>query len=562
MENLSQDRQIEDFAPPFSGLFGLINLAWIVVSIFDNKLDPEKWIFLGLMSSGAVLTAYYLIIARKEKEPLRQTAAFFYLITWLGIGLFSNMNKPLFEFVFLSSTVTINLRQAMYTVLLPVLIVWIQPASSDYFFGLREASDEEKTKGLWKISVILIIILNIITVPPIAEFLIIIPLIYEHTSLYKMKKDTLPLLTLHIQRELFHKFAVPISMLKGVVIIMVAFLFEMITSRFWLLILLLYFVMSIVWFIDFLVPQEMRGRSESRIDEKDIEDKIEKRMEEFFNRDSKNRQSTKNKSSKSSDRSPPTQSDEIKVEVVNLKENHETNSDVVLHDNSAVLIPDREKAIGEKAHALGKRVRTELSKPQYNLNHIMSTLSKEDFSKAYRVDTAGYEFDSNEGPWSPPKDLILFPLELAEYDYRREDEILLLGFNRPIEEGSATITANFGGQNKTREFKVKGNQVQIGDTTFHMKTLVLTREQWDETRSQLEYIDDVKDISYTGFSTLHDLQEKLATMSQKWIEMRKQAEVAAVNFMAGLLGSNDPIFINRQEYIEGTYHALEPADEE
>ena len=291
MENLTQDRQIEDFAPPFSGLFGLINLGWIIVSIFDERLDPEKWIFLGLMIAGAVLTAYYLIIARREKEPLQQTAAFFYLITWLGISLFSNMNKVIFTIELIDPPRTIILKQIMYAALLPVLLIWIQPSSSDYFFGLQEVNDEEKTKSLWKISIILILLINIFQLPSITEYLILIPLIYEHTSLYRMKKDALPVLTLHIQRELLHKFSVPISMLKGVTLIMTAFLFEMITSRFWLLILLLYFVMAIVWFIDFLVPESMRESSIEDFDEDEIEAKIEEKIENFFSgKDSKGKE--------------------------------------------------------------------------------------------------------------------------------------------------------------------------------------------------------------------------------------------------------------------------------
>jgi hypothetical protein len=54
------------------------------------------------------------------------------------------------------------------------------------------------------------------------------------------------------------------------------------------------------------------------------------------------------------------------------------------------------------------------------------------------------------------------------------------------------------------------------------------------------------------------MQDKLVIISDKWIEFRKQAQDAVINFLAGLFGAQEPIFLSRERIEtelleEGTY---------
>jgi len=522
-----------EIRPPYALIYILSIITWIIVTLFP-KIPLDPLLKLIPLAIASILSTYYMYLSRQSNTQLQQSSVVFFLLVWLALQVFrvSTRTITIEDFSF-------TIKQAQFAMILPMAVIWLVPHSSDTFFGLYEPSEDDRIKSIWKISVLIILVMNIFpTLPRWLEILVIIPLIYEHVKLYRYSKESLPKLTLHIQRELTAKFAVPLSMLKGVFVIMVGFLFEMLSSRLWLLVILIYFGAGFIWFIDFMIPEGMREGNEEN-------------FSQFF--------TNIGQSTKSSDETTEQDEQTATRRRAPVKRHEEPEDFIEIEDSEVEIVTQNEEKmvveagsrevseVGKKAHELGKRVRTELKKPQYNLNHILSTLSSEDFTTAFRVHKQGMEFDSIEGAWSPPKDLILFPIELEEYDYRRVDEILLLGFNRPIDQqGPNAITFNWGSESKYNG-KISGDQIQIGDTTFRMKTLVLTREQWSAAKKELEYIDDVTDISYTGFETLHDLQEKLVSISDKWIELRKKAEDAVVNFLAGLLGSKEPIFLGTKD---------------
>jgi len=209
------------------------------------------------------------------------------------------------------------------------------------------------------------------------------------------------------------------------------------------------------------------------------------------------------------------------------------------------------------AHEMGRHLREQLKKPQYNLNHILSTLKQEDLSKGYRVDTENLNFPSMDEDWRPPVGLILFPVDLGNYDYRREGETLLIGFNKIIPNFSRKASFSFsqgkGGNvgysnNGDSTFMISGDQIKIGDLVFRMKTISVRTTDWEETiKNQLTQIDENVDISYTGFSSLAELQERMSAIGRKWMEFRQKAKEQAMNFIGGLLGADEAVFASVAE---------------
>ncbi|MHA2172299.1 MAG: hypothetical protein ACXAB7_20705, partial [Candidatus Kariarchaeaceae archaeon] len=228
--------------------------------------------------------------------------------------------------------------------------------------------------------------------------------------------------------------------------------------------------------------------------------------------------------------------------IVKSDKGSDTSLEVI---STTALVEAQTGSIQEKAHSLGKKVRTGMEKPYYTLNHILSTLKAEDFSEAWKVNRKGLIFPSARGKWSPPKGLILFPIELEKYDYRRSNQILLLGFNEPLLDDKNKVNIDFGESSKYNA-KITDNAIQFGDVTFNTRSLIVSFEEWTEIQSDLELVTQTDDISYTGFKTLNQMQEVLASLSEKWIELRLTAQEVAVNFLAGLLGATEPIFIPRE----------------
>ncbi len=207
----------------------------------------------------------------------------------------------------------------------------------------------------------------------------------------------------------------------------------------------------------------------------------------------------------------------------------------------------RDKESNKKtAREMGIRLRKELKKPQYNLNHILSTLKEEDLSRGYRVDRDNLTFPSTEEDWHPPVGLVLFPIDLGKYDYRRAGEMLLIGFNKTIP--NLTSKAKFSLSGKSQNFRMSGDQITIGDLTFRMKTIVVLRDDWEEViKPRLVEIDDSVDISYTGFKNLGDLQQRMSAIGRKWIEFREMARQQAMEFIGGLIGAEEAVFAGVDE---------------
>ncbi len=156
----------------------------------------------------------------------------------------------------------------------------------------------------------------------------------------------------------------------------------------------------------------------------------------------------------------------------------------------------------------------------------------------------------------PSKRFDFIPIELEKYDYRRSNQILLLGFNEPILDDKNKVNIDFGESSKYNA-KITDNAIQFGDVTFNTRSLIVSVEEWNEIQSDLEVVTQTDDISYTGFKTLNQMQEVLASLSEKWLELRLTAQEVAVNFLAGLLGATEPIFIPREGLESPKYPEIE-----
>jgi hypothetical protein len=533
----SKSSEITEITPPFAGIAGLATLAWIILGIFDS-LDEERYYFTATMFLSGLLAAYQLRYSRRNKNPIQGGTVVFFVIIWLAVFTFTPENSNLAY-----DDYSLSLRQVELLALLPLALIWVPPYNEERFFGIMELEKKDKLNAIWRSSVLLLIIINLIEFDDtwywrFLEFLILIPMIYETIQLQKDKKDQIPVLTLFIQTEIGEKFGVLISMIKSVFFIMVGFLFGILDSRIWLLVILTYFGAGMIWGITSLIPEEMRSDDESAEDFGDT-------IRELFGAEKKRSKVVKEFEESTEDQSiietQISQTSLIPMEVSQQQLSTETTAGT----------------FQEKAHAIGKRVRTGIEKPYYTLNHILSTLKEEDFSQAWRVNKDGLVFPSIRGKWSPPKNLILFPVELENYDYRRTNEILLLGFNRPFTKKEGEIKREIkseikseiereSGESTKSSTRITDNSIRFGDVEFNTRSLIVTQDQWSEIKPQLEVVTQDDDISYTGFKTLKQMQEVLASLSDKWLEVRLTAQEAAVNFLAGLLGSSKPIFIPRE----------------
>lgn len=467
------------------------------------------------MLAASCLTAFQLQYARKTKNPIQEGTGVFFVILWLAVFSFTSQNTSVSYRNF-----SLTLKELEFIALLPLTLVWVMPYNQDKFFGIQDLQKTDKLHAIWRLSVLLLIIVNIV---PTGnewywkgfEFIVLLPMINETVNLQNRKDEKLPVLTLFIQTEISEKFDVPISLMKSVFLILVAFVFGLLNSRIWLLIILIYFAVGAGWTLYSLIPQDMRAEEklQSWADE----------TREKYGKDNNRRRRRRERKNKSKEEEEPI----------------ETTSLISHEEIQALSQPEN---IQEKALALGQKVRTGIEKPYYTLNHILSTLKEEDFSHAWRVPKNGLKLPSTRGKWSPPKDLILFPVELEKYDYRRADQILLLGFNRPLDSPNK-VNISFGEKKEEDRPHISDNKIKFGNVEFNTRSLIVTKEQWSEIKGQLDVVTAEDDISHTGFKNLTEMQKTLVSMSDKWMEVRFTAQEAAVNFLAGLLGSSEPIFM-------------------
>lgn len=531
-----ESQALSEITPPFAGLAGLSILAWIFFGIF-TRFDDDKYYFTLAMFIGGILAAYQLRYSRVNRNPVQRGAVAIYVMVWLAIFTFTRESSVI-EY----SDYSLSLKQVEFIALLPLALVWVPPYNAEKFFGIMELEDNDKLHAIWRSSALILIIINIANFEgewywTYLEFIILIPMINETIKLQRASEDKLPVLTLFIQTEIGDKFAVPFSMMKSVFFLMIAFLFEILNSRFWLMIILGYFAAGLMWGMASVIPKEMKSADDESKDE------FANNVRSFFGAEEKKGRRRRNRRKD--------KKKDVKLEIPTRSTELITTKSNELSTNLA------DGSIQEKAHALGKRVRTGLETPYYTLNHILSTLKEEDFSEAWRVPKDGITFPSNRGKWSPGKGLILFPVELENYDYRRTNEILLLGFNRPIQSKDGGFKMEFGGDSSKSNAKITDNSIKFGEFEFNTRSLIVTHEQWDEIKPKLELVTQEDDISHTGFKTLNQMREVLASLSDKWLEVRLTAQEAAVNFVAGLLGSSEPVFVPREGLETPSYPELE-----
>lgn len=549
MSDAFQSKEMSDITPPFAGIAGLSILAWIVFGVFDS-LDKNEYYFVGAMFLSGILAAYQLRYSKRNKNPIQGGAVVFFVIIWLAVFTFTSETNN-FDY----DGYSISLRKLELLALLPLTLVWVAAFKDEKFFGIMDLERRDELHAIWRSSVLILILVNLLKQGDewywrSLEFMIVIPMIYETTQLQKSKKEQLPVLTLFIQAEMTEKFEVPFSMFKSVFLIMICFLFEILASRLWLLVILIYFGAGVIWAISSLIPEEMRS-------DDDKKDEFGDQMRELFGSEKKSRRKRRR------ERKSEKKKTELKSNIDQLIDAQKTNQGVT---STALTIENASKnelstssssgTIQEKAHAMGQRVRTGIEKPYYTLNHILSTLKEEDFSQAWRVDKEGLTFPSKRGKWSPPRGLILFPIEFEKYDYRRSNEILLLGFNKPFKKKDDSVNINLGGSSKGKT-KITDNSIKFGDVEFNTRSLIVTEDQWSEIKPHLQLVTQDDDISHTGFKTLNHMQETLVKLSDKWMEVRFTAQEAAVNFLAGLLGSSDPIFVPREGLQAPNYPEIE-----
>ncbi|MFV2013844.1 MAG: hypothetical protein ACC656_00310, partial [Candidatus Heimdallarchaeota archaeon] len=548
MEKNRKSQELGKIAPPFASLTGLSILAWIIFGIFTS-LDDDRYYFTMTMFLSGFFAAYQLRHSRVNRNPVQGGAVVIFIIVWLAMVSFTLENS-----IIKYDTYSITLKQLEFIAILPLALIWIPPYNEEKFFGLMELEKNDKLHAVWRSSVLFLILINIANFDGewywlILEFLILIPMIYETAQLTKEKEENLPVLTLFIQTEMTEKFAVPLSMFKSVLFIMIAFLFGILNSRFWLLIILGYFGAGMIWGIKSIIPDEMRNDEDSK-------DEFADSVRKYFGTDESKRGSRGNK--RKGKRKDKISQNQLQTESLTKHEKLNITND------SAYIIPITKNQISEikngsvqqKAHELGKRVRTGIEKPYYTLNHILSTLKAEDFSEGWRVDKDGLVLPSTRGNWGPSKGLILFPVELEKYDYRRANEILLLGFNKPFESKEGGFNFEIGRREKSKT-RITDNSIKFGDVEFNTRSLIVTQEQWIEIKPQLSVVTQNDDISHTGFKTLNQMQEVLASLSDKWLEVRLTAQEAAVNFLAGLLGSSEPIFVPSEGLQTPRYTVIE-----
>ncbi len=399
----------------------------------------------------------------------------------------------------------------MYLALSPLAMVWVFADSKDMILGLENAN-RRKASQLWKLGIVAMIALEILIIEfniwTIVELLILIPMVGETAILSSSRKSDLPILTLRLSEELQERFSVSLSIIKTISFIMVAYMFELLNLRFWLLVVLIYFLIGFFWSVAYLVPDEWKTNEK--------------------------RKSVTKTSTTSGKKERPREKEMIS------KNTSQLNQSIATVENNMNLSSEEITTLSSNAFQAGQRIRKKIQKPYYTLNHILATLSEEDFSAGYKVPVDGLKFRSIDGEWEPKAGLVLFPIKLEKYDFRRSNQTLLLAFHTPI-KGKTSFAMDFGNDFTT---KIGKNSVRFGAIEFNPRTIIVNSDEFEtRIKPKLVQIDDSTDISYTGFKNLQHMKEILTKMADKWIEVRYKAKEVTVNFIAGLFGATDPIFI-------------------
>lgn len=520
----------------------LFIISWIGITIFHHY-DQSYYIFISLMELGSLFTIYNQFMMRSTRDLRYLGTILFYVLTWFGISLFAP-----YDALVTLSTYQFELRWFEIIAIIPIMILWLIPLNKEKFFGIQRTTEEDRIKWLWKSVIVILILINFLELSSNWQFIVLIPMIAEPVLIQREKEKELPMLTLFIHQEVINKFDVPISLIRTIFIILFAFMFNYLTSKWWVIILLLFMMSTVFWGIGNVV-NTFNPEKESKLSEHELEEFIKKGIlgDEIRSKMTSVSNTIKDVKTKNEKVETSKANENEKSEVIKDEEGIVTPKRVIstIKQDAITTMPISEnKPIksSSKAHELGLKLRKELQKPRYNLNHILSTLTSETFNVGYKVNQENLIFNSLKGPWTPPLGLILFPVDLGRYDFRRSNQILLLGFNKPIHRpNQAKIDIEFSPKYRYNAV-ISGDRIQFGDLEFNMRTLIVTKQQWEEINQKLDLVTENDDIEYTGFKTLSEMQQKLVEIGDKWVDLRRQAQEAVVNFIAGLLGSEEPIF--------------------
>ncbi len=510
---------LEEYSPPrFLKIFYLLLIAWSIFGIFP-ALDPNSVFYVSSGLLLVIIASYSQVLSLRGNTMLESTT-FVYVTFWLGI---TSYQLPGRDFSFY--TVTFPIRYFDFGIIFPVYLIWLLPIRGDNFFGLQELSLEEVAHSIWKLSLLILLLIKFFRLPTYLEFSILIPIVLEPIILHRILKTAPPALTLFIQTELTQKFAVPISLIKSALFILIAYMFEYLTLRIWIIFLLIISLVIFIWFI-YTFGQSLSPPETTEATEKTVEESVDKHTDKV---DTTGQPLTRQPLS-----SQPT-------------------SKLVKSGNKLISKDDNKDSVF--AFKLGKKVREEIKKPRYTLNHILANLSKDDFKEGYIVTKDKLTLGSKHGQWNPKKGLLLFPIPLGKFDYRREDEILLIGLQKPNLYGSARFSVS--GSKTSKKFSMGKGFIKFGDLTFNLKTLIVNKNDWEKEKSTLTPIDSSIDISHTGFENLDDIQEKLSLIGQKWIELRSNLQLKLYQFLMGLIGAEDAIFQGTPELPNSKNELLE-----
>ncbi len=566
---------VEELKEPTS-LILLICLAWVIVVIFDG-LDPSRYIFVGLMLAGSLISLYYQIMAIKTKNRLYNSPLYIYVLFFSGITSYTEKGL-IFTFI----TFSLPLFRLGGLILLPTLLIWLFPKSTEQFFKVQSTSREEKIGNTWKVGIIILYVVKYLELNQNYEFLILIPMIVEPIMLGIGNRGKLPMLTLQLQKEILAKFSPHLSLLRSVMLIQLAFITSFLNAKVWILLLMLFITAILISLLGTFIYQFSDEKSEKS--EKSREEAIHDIFgDDFEYPDSKSEV----------DDTLKLDSSEIPPEVSLIRDSDKIKSVASLQSDESGLPTIKSEAIGHdvtgddlpsKAYRLGRKIRTEIKKPKYNLSNILATLRNDSFENGYVVDRSDYRFTSVKGDFNPPEKLVLFPIDLGQFDYRRHGEVLLLGFNKPKIKKNAEEFKQIGGRkflfstdsrvtikNSKSKFAMGDEFIQFEDKIFNLQTLIVSKEEWDRMCNSLPQLDDNYDLSYTGFNNIAELQDVLTNIGDKWYEVREKAKLVAANFVAGLIGAEDAIFYGVDDLLgekkdeliaEGDYELLEEGEDE
>lgn len=554
-------------------LISLLCLAWVIIAIFDG-IDPNRYIFVGLMLGGSIIALYYQIMALKTKNRLYNSPLYIYILFFSGITSYTVKGLT---FTFLTISLPLFMLEGL--ILLPTLLIWLFPKSSEQFFKVRSTSKEEKIGNIWKVGILILYVVKYLELDQNYEFLVLIPMIVEPVMLGLGNKGKLPMLTLQLHKEILAKFSPHLSLLRSVMLIQLAFITSFLNSKIWILLLML-FITSIFLLILGSIIYQFSDDKPDKTREEVIHDVF---GDEFDYNGTKSEETLKS----------PESAIHTSTSLMPISNQIKDSSSLKIGGKSDLLAPKSGAGgtgvtgddLPSKAYRLGRKIRTEIKKPKYNLTNILATLRNDSFENGYVVDRSDYRFNSNKGVFNPPEKLVLFPIDLGQFDYRRHGEVLLLGFNKPKIKKSDDEFKKIGGgilvfkssntrvskNNPKSKFSIGDEYIQFEDKVFNLQTLIVSKDEWIKISNTLQELDDNYDLSYTGFNNIGELQGVLTNIGDKWYEVREKAKIVAANFVAGLIGAEDAIFYgvddllgeNKNELIgDADYELLEEAQEE